>query len=76
MVKISVTTNVARLAQRLAEMSDAELERRLNELAPDELDGLREMSSAEYAERSEIPGAEEIGEAERLLADENEDDNG
>jgi phage terminase Nu1 subunit (DNA packaging protein) len=72
-VKISVATNVARLAQRLAEMSDSELQRRLNELSPDEFDELREMSSADLDAAEACDGIPELEEAERIVADESEE---
>ena len=72
MVKVTVTTNVARLAQRLAGLSDAELQRALDPLTQDELDELRELSAAEFDAAEPSASIPELEEAERLLADENE----
>jgi hypothetical protein len=76
MVKISVTTNVARLAQRLGEMSDAELQRRLNELSPDDLDELRELSGADFDGAEPCEGVPELEDAERIVVDESEESDG
>jgi hypothetical protein len=61
----------ASLIRAVASLTDAELDRLLSTLSPGELEELRELANAEYAERSDNASVEEIEAAARILAQEN-----